>query len=853
MSAWDDLLKHIRAGDVLGTIRLVGELDPAERKAVAAELPRYLTGRPRGALDWGVWHRQLRPLLMAGAGCLSGASAVSGWLLRREFRGQVLDRVVDRVLGLLRRRPVEWQADVALRLAGRLRHDDLWPWAVAAALVRETGVQPPDGDAFMTGWLRRLDPATAAGDPLLTAYGPRLFEIDGLGLVDGWRVVESVVRLLDDGLLERAAVIDGLVGRLLRDGPAALIPLVGLHDRLDLDLDEAAERARDYARLLPAGPVAVADMALAQLRRLEEAGRLEEELFAEALEALAFRPEKKLLRSTISWAGDAVLREPAADPFQRVDTVLRAMAMIFAQDTLALQERAARLAVKLAPRAGADGREAVRDAAAGLPADLREKVSAAYGGGIAEAEVTVTPLSAAGDSRRIGPPFGSAEELAHAVGAFTWPVDPSDFERLLGGLAEWSHRDLEALRTALGSWWDPVDPHFFGVYDHESHESVVEALRRAFLAVVSPRDSMRLPQDKLTRGRWSSGPAPLCELYLRRVREVTVRFQNGGRCPVLLATPTSGAGHVDPGVLLDRVERLEAAGVQALAADLAQALLRLPREVGAADVARAGRLTSAAGRACAAWMRGERPADPEVTFILRRRESYGGYDWHELIATIAMPGAPEPIRDLVEARPQHSSTVGWWPAVMPSHREVVAAHLTSILLSEMDSSSSQAHVLASLAHGDGPLADGMAYALACGMGHARAADRAAATDALLTLAARGEVPAAELARAVTTLVTADVVKLNRVVSVLDDVTQAGAHEAVWAVIAGLLPGLLPQDGERPRAGLADLLAAGARAARIAGVRADLPEVGAIAARKGSSRLIQEARRLVQLVAYKSTL
>ncbi|RVX41303.1 hypothetical protein EDD27_3811 [Nonomuraea polychroma] len=854
MSAWDDLLKHIRAGDVVGTIRLVGELGPAERKVVAAELPTCLTARSRGVLDWREWDRQLRPLLMAGAGSLSGASAVTGWLLRRDFRWQVQDRVVGRVLELLRRRPVDWQADVALRLAGRLRHADVWPWAVAAALVRETGVRPPDSDPFMTGWLRELgdrtsglDPAMAAGDPLLAAYGPRLFEIDGLGLVDVWRVVEGVVRLLEHGLLDRAAVIDGLLGRLLRDGPAALTPLVGLHDRLDLDLDEAAERARDYARLLPAGPVAVADLALAQLRRLEEAGRLEEELFGEALEALAFRPEKKLLRAAISWAGDAVLRLPPAGGAPRVDTVLRAMAMIFAQDTLALQERAVRLAVKLAPRSGADGREAVRDAAAGLPAELREKVSAAYGGGIAAGEVPVTPLSAVQDGRRIEPPFGSVEELAHAVTVFSWPPDPYDFERLLAGLAEWSHRAPEALRTALRPWWHPFDPHVFGHYGYEVHESVVEGFRLAFLAFASPQDSVALSRDKAPRRSRPSDLGALDELYLRRARELAACLLSGGGYPVILATPTAGTGHVDPGVLLDRIERLEAAGVDALPGDLAQALLRLPRTISAADLARAGRLSSPAGQASAAWMRGDRPADPTVTVSVGWHESYGGYGWHEVRAHMAVPVVGELFREVLETRPGYSDTPEWWPPALPSHREIVAAHLLGTLVSEKDGSGGHAQVLASLAQGDGPLGDGMAYALACGMGHAAAADRAGATDALLTLAARGEVPAEELAQAVTTLVTGDVVKLNRVVSALDDATQAGAHEAVWEVVVRLLPGLLPQDGERPRAGLADLLAAGARAARIAGVRAKLPEVAMIAARKGSSRLIQEARRLIQLV------
>ncbi|MGW6504841.1 hypothetical protein, partial [Nonomuraea angiospora] len=367
MSAWERLVKPAKGGDEAGVFRLLLELDAGDRKAVAEQLPRHLSGLRLE--DWSSWRHQLRLLRLAGVACLGGAAAVTAWLFRREF--QWTDRDDDeRLILLLRQRPAEWRADVARRIAARLRLPELRHWEVAAALVRETGIEPPDGDAFMVGWLRSLHSRTAATDPLFTAFAPRLFEIDGLSEALPEQV-GTIARLVEDGPLERKPVIDGIVGRLLRDGPSALSALAVLHDRLDLDIDESAERARDYTRLLPAGPVAVADLALAQLRRLEEAGRLEEELFAEAVEALAFRPEKKLLRAALSWAGDAVLRDA-----RRTDVVLAAMSLIFAQDTLALQERAVRLAVKLAPQAGEAGREAVRQAAAGLPAELLERVSA---------------------------------------------------------------------------------------------------------------------------------------------------------------------------------------------------------------------------------------------------------------------------------------------------------------------------------------------------------------------------------------------------------------------------------------------------------------------------------------------
>ncbi|WP_143043929.1 hypothetical protein [Nonomuraea jiangxiensis] len=1047
-NVWDGLLKLVRAGDTAGTLRVVTELDAGGRKVVAAALPGYVAEQGRVGRWWG-WPEQCAPLLVAGVACLGGPAAVAEWLFRRELRWAP-DDDPGCLLGLLRQRPAGWRADLARRVAVRVRLPELRHWMLAAELVRDAGIEPPDDAAFMAGWLRALSPATAAGDPLFAAYRGRIFEIDGLATADLWRTVESVVRLVADGLLERAAVIDGVVRRLLRDGASAPVPFAVLHDRLDLDLDEAACRAADYARLLPAGPVAVADLALTQLRRLEESGRLAEELFAEAVAALAFRPEKKLLRALVTWAGEAVLRDAG-----RVPAVLRAMASIFTQDMLALQEQAVRLALTVAPQADPDAREVVREAAGALPAELRGLIAAVYGDGAAaeaahaasphaasshaasshaasshgaspHAGATpagvlpvgmapagvlpvgaiavgaapteaapvgaiaagaaptegvpvgavvqsqshtsaltpsppdttprtvggvpgVTPLAArgvpgvgplvgggvpgagslagedvlgegalgggslvtggvAGTAPSVGGglagtgtlagggvlgaaslvggrvagtgtlgagggvlgaaslirgrgagvvavtgggvvglpgPVASPEELAREIADFDWPPDVYAYERLLAGLAEWSHRAPWALREALRAWWRPFNPEDYGHYGSEIDEGLVAVVRRAFLAFASPDNSKALSAESTTK-RWRPrAPGALDRIYLQRARELVTAFEQGTGYPVLLATPTRGTGHVDPGVLLDRIELLEAGGVAALPADLAQALLRLPREVGAAYVRRAGRLTSEAGRTCAAWMRGGGLADPRVTVFVRAQHGRAGL-WAEL----APPPAelPAAIRGLFELQTGHTYTLGWWPLVLPSHRELVAAHLSCYLPASMTSADGQTAVLASVVHGDGPLGTGMAHALACGMGHENAADRAAATDALLTLAARREVPVAALAEAVTALVRADFLKLNRVVAVLDDATQAGAHEVVWEVVVRVLPGLLPAEGERPRAGAADLLAAGARAARIAGVRAEVPEVEAVAARKGSSRLVQEARRLRHLIA-----
>ncbi|MEV4805470.1 hypothetical protein AB0K18_36200 [Nonomuraea sp. NPDC049421] len=460
--AWAGALTLIRAGDVPGTERYVSGLGPSGRAAIAAELPGHVARTP------GLG-RQATPLLLAGAACLSEPADVVAWLFRPELRQRADDdrggvasqgrrepgggepAEGERVLRLLRRRSLEWQADVASRIASRLRPPGLRHWGVAAALVRELGLEPPGDLPFVAGWLRSMramPPGAPADDPLCAAYAPRLLDFDGLTHADRWLLVGAVMRLVEDGLLTRASVLDGLLTRLAqaipitpaptdratRDAPArsvrpfhrahdapdqerpdalacaARLPdplpgavavsgriggpprfggwrtpdelpdprtgrltpaqLVSLHDRLGPTLDESAAHAPAYVRLLPAHPVVAADMAVTQLWRLEEAGRLDEALFARALRALTSRPEKRLLRVAVDWAGEATLRDAS-----RADGVLEALTPVLRQDTPALRERAARLAARLAPPAGPGGQ-----AAALLPTHQSDRLCSPHDG-----------------------------------------------------------------------------------------------------------------------------------------------------------------------------------------------------------------------------------------------------------------------------------------------------------------------------------------------------------------------------------------------------------------------------------------------------------------------------------------
>jgi hypothetical protein len=83
------------------------------------------------------------------------------------------------------------------------------------------------------------------------------------------------------------------------------------------------------------------------------------------------------------------------------------------------------------------------------------------------------------------------------------------------------------------------------------------------------------------------------------------------------------------------------------------------------------------------------------------------------------------------------------------------------------------------------------------------------------------------------------VKLNRAVLSLTDVHRAGATAAVWSLLGAALPVLLPG---APR-GLPDLLELASVVAAASGATGEIEGLTEVAEKKGSSRLLKEARRL----------
>ncbi|MEV0203158.1 DUF6493 family protein, partial [Nonomuraea sp. NPDC050691] len=450
--------------------------------------------------------------------------------------------------------------------------------------------------------------------------------------------------------------MDGCVRRFLRGGSATdLRFFVRLHDLLTAPhsperapsssrertrphspegtSSRGPERTRDYLRLLPAAPGPVAELALRQLRDPGASGAaLSGEEVSEAVAALLFRPEGKLVRAGLTLLGQAA--RAAGDD---LDRLAPALASAFLCESYEVQERSVRLAVKYAGRFTPAGAEAVREAAGVLPPDLAALLAPAYRA--ADTQAADTEAARAGDlvtddfeavelpafeAPRHRPFPGAIENLA---GTFDRLHHEYSFERWLDGFvrapetrrpplrptdlyagSEWPHLSqwTEALlREAAHPGQEPSvpgreeparkrpGPLMPGVSDDlaASLAGLGLTLRkstrldrpaegeRVFLAAVTKRQPSRREAGPHERLPGRSRVSPPHWAVLLRCAEVHNALKEGALPPYLLATPTSTSGHIDPAVLADRIEGYARAGARPLPADLAQALLRLPREV----------------------------------------------------------------------------------------------------------------------------------------------------------------------------------------------------------------------------------------------------------------------------------
>lgn len=152
----------------------------------------------------------------------------------------------------------------------------------------------------------------------------------------------------------------------------------------------------------------------------------------------------------------------------------------------------------------------------------------------------------------------------------------------------------------------------------------------------------------------------------------------------------------------------------------------------------------------------------------------------------------------------------------------------------------------------GEAGEAVHLAVAYGLGARHPEDRLAAVDALLVLAARGQLDAARLGTDLGELARRGAVKPSRLVESARTAAATGANATIWEMLRHTLPVLLADletgAATAPARGLADLLAVAAECAERTGAREELPHLARAADRRGSSRLATQARRLRSALA-----
>jgi hypothetical protein len=526
--------------------------------------------------------------------------------------------------------------------------------------------------------------------------------------------------------------------------------------------------------------------------------------------------------------------------------------------------------------------EAAEDLAPALRATLAPPVAESVGSVAVAVRVPPPADPPAGPGAPAPDPVTDPDELIDLFGRLLHRIDdPLDPERALAGavrLADLPVEDRKVLAKPVLAHAGALDRR--GLVGH----SIRDDLAMVLYCWATPSRIPPLPRTyapdvvSLHYGvDHEYRPVTLTGLFSARVVEA-IHLISSFRPAVLLSEPTSRRGALDPAAFLERVAGRAEAGPM----DAAQAALRLPpevdgdagfwRELAAAEPAavpalrgllelrrRVPELTVRVGEPTGSgppmlyWHGAGMDGPPRLYYdrygspLGRPTLVLAGYDgenpdrnddpwglWRGL-------GDPHAWYLRVAGRTgPRSDGADWWPVAAPWHPEVVAAHLLRPLSESLRDNAPQARTaLAGLSDPDTPLGPVACAALAVGLVSADAVVRAAALDLLIAAAGDGRLVPERLATALVALAGGGLVKANRLVEGL----QAAAGEPLPAYrVAETLRLALPGLHAAGVTQLHLLLALAADLAARVHVPGE-PPLAEVAARKGGTRLVAEARRL----------
>ncbi|MFE5944123.1 DUF6493 family protein [Streptomyces sp. NPDC056480] len=857
----EQLLAEVRAGRAHKVPALLEPLDAAARKTALGQL-KSLRSEVR-AWDWKRWNEATavrRALYVAGAGCQTGAAATATWLGGRDLLSwRSEDGTL--VLSVLADRDPVWTADVAQRLAARPAVAES-SYGLIRGLVERSGCAVPATDGYVLAWTREITDSRLL-ERLREDSHTRVLVPHALAMAETpdrltWSVgpeapthwPTALEALVTEGVLDRAEVVDLCVSRLLRGGRARDLrfPLDVLR-LVEPSADERRERIPDWIGMTADAPSPVAGYAQEVLAGLAADGALSAGALAEMTGGVLFRTEKKLVRAQLTLVGKVLAREPGA-----VAELLPAVAEAFGHEDTTIQERALKLVGRHAAAVDASVRRELAEQA-GLLSPVHRPAAVALFGNDLEVESGVPYeeiLPPVPERERVAPPATTVEELVEELLTRGLQQDPAAFERMLDGLVRLARRDRAGLEAAVreafatGPW---AHSHFFTHYNQGA-----EVVLAGLLGL--------LQKGRITAGRAKGNNRKVCHhdalsgILDARLWEAADLIGTDA-LPFLLAVPTWHTGEIDPVVLVERLRGYREAGVEPAPADFAQALLRVGRRDPSAGWAaeEAEALGTRAGRRLAAWLRAWEPLGMRVRF-LDGGEDRASLWWlsDRIVVEIADRPAvrkefPAAFRWLGgEPRVTPRQCYHWldtrahWAAALPVDREFVAACVLSPLASAADADQrGVTEPLTMIAEAGGPVGRAVHLAVAFGLGCQDADDRLRAVDALLVLAARGDLDARLLGTELAWLVVEGSVKPNRLADALRTTAATGAYGTVWAVLEPLLPELLGT--EKPVRGLGEVLAVAADCVERCGARGEVAGLDAMASARSASQFVVQAKRL----------
>ncbi|MDX8147745.1 DUF6493 family protein [Lentzea sp. BCCO 10_0061] len=811
----------IETGQLLALGEVLKSLSPDERKERAAELVAYEKERRASGRNWD-HHPAMH---IAGIGLLPNASTLTPWLVRYQIWWHRISQENGTLeaLDVLRHRDPAWLPDLVARIATRMptrepgRHDLL------RIVLEFCGEDPPDSDGFLLAFMDFG--GHTRWRPAFDALIPRMLEVVGAGAIfaDTWQWPQFLHERAD-----RRVLLDGCLARLQQGGAAKEMEgFLALHKILDVTLDETAEHARDYVAMLPDSRSVVASLAQDRLKALDEAGKLDFDLLADASRWVFGRTEKKLIHAQLTWLGKHAKSTP--------DEVVLTVAELFAHESDDLRGQAVKLVAKHQAKISDATRTELLALAGQLPSDLAAQL------GVETVAEQAAEL-AAFVPRPWPDPIATLDELTGEVRALfgrnTAYVDPVTVERIVEAVVRFAWQDREAVATAFG----PIYDKYPWIQNRLNLQAYVDSpspdCRSMFFSIIAavPAPAEPLGQmNRLTPALKVAEPGTPSQYLAKRLREIARGLVRSPR-PFLVSTPTEMSGLLDPGALLERLAKAEAEEWEPWPQDLKQACRRLPRGTGPEDFAS---LRGTAGTLLREWLTGV--PDPVVELVERTRSTPNGYlapprVEKRLLVTLA-PVLPEPERYWY-GYSDWEAMLPCWPAVLPAQREVVAAHLVPHLACRCESKGDDGALLPALAETQGPIGVATNLALAYGLGAEATVGRAHAVDALLILAARDQLDGKALGEIVGLLLERGDLALNRVVPCLRDTARSGAAAQIW----DLLTTALPKAWSHNR--VADLVELAVELAQQLKPGGGVDGLAEVAARKGASKTVVQARRLV---------